>query len=210
MAVEVTLVGLSAHNTTNGQDSPIFHGLYRIQDVRTRIAELEVEAHAHISPDIGCWQTPMDGDWVHDRVCPYDEPGRECPYEVRHEASRDLARLKRRRILKPLFEHPDLANNGTNMDNNEPSFTESDILRWSSQSYPTRLEEILFPGLLVQEDWLVAQPKTTLPLMAITALVISVVLAWVAYRDWAVAWQVGGCFLALGALVCTWTYQVVD
>ena len=77
------------------------------------------------------------------------------------------------------------------------------------QHHCPKLEEVVFPGLLVQEGWLLRKPRTTLFMLASATLLLSVALAWLVFRDWATAWQVGGCCLTLEAFICTYVYQTV-
>lgn len=76
------------------------------------------------------------------------------------------------------------------------------VLQKLGEQYIPNLGDLSFPGLLIKEGWLLPHPRLTLSLLASTVLFFSVVMTWLIYHDWAVAWQVGGCFLAFITFVC--------
>lgn len=57
---------------------------------------------------------------------------------------------------------------------------------------------MVFRGLLIEDGWAFdgGMGVLCMPLAGVAALLI-VFLAWLAYRDWAIAWNVGSCLVPL-------------
>lgn len=72
----------------------------------------------------------------------------------------------------------------------------------SLENGPLNLSNLSFAGLLIKDGWLVSHPRLVLSMLAGLVLCLSVIIPWLIYGDWAVAWQVGGCFLALITFIC--------
>lgn len=216
----------------------MYIGLHRPEDVAAEISELETMDLDYFNLHFECERDSKTGTWNHHVACPADADF-ACPYESSLNASRNLAHLKRRPLLTTYFQYPELANMNTTFDDYSWDTKNRTVYRlllrdwyvaprhWNQMlvdrylstrrllqhliqgHHCPRLEELVFPGLLVQEGWLLTSPRTKLFLMATGTLLLSVALAWVTYQDWAVAWQVGNCFLALGVFLCTCIHQAV-
>ncbi|KAM0811451.1 hypothetical protein AB5N19_11807 [Seiridium cardinale] len=211
--VEVTIVGeaLQVKRKTHGAETLL--GMYRVEDPNAKISKLEQIISDHIDERLVCERNSSTGQWEHSNECCdlWDiSPDWDCPYEVRHQAKRAHSQLIRRPTLKMFFKTPELARLNDSMDDLNILISHWELLYRMDQFHCPKLAELSFPGLLIQEGWLVTKPQQTLPLVGMTLLALSGVSAWIIYKDWAVAWQVGGCFLAFVALVGAWVHNVVD
>ncbi|KAK7953034.1 hypothetical protein PG988_013728 [Apiospora saccharicola] len=214
--VEIIIVGRPVSRVLEPGASPLYMGLYRRQDPSGKIPGLEgmveeFECKARglreFDPEELCFQTVGTGEWYHGPKWHYDVDENLCETANIMKAKREIARLRQRPILKMLFQHPEMATANADLEDNDLLVCHRDILSKSQQYHKPTLGELQFPGLLIQEGWLLAQPGWTLALLASTTLVVSVALGWLVYGDWATAWQAAGCFLTLVGLFCAGVHQ---
>lgn len=84
--------------------------MHHPEDVGSRIEKLQGMDLNFTSWEFSCERDNETGLWDHDFACPTGaEDYFECDYKISFEAARELARLKRRPLLKIFLQHPELA-----------------------------------------------------------------------------------------------------
>jgi hypothetical protein len=70
------------------------------------------------------------------------------------------------------------------------------------------LGQLVFRGLHIEDSWTfdTTIPAIFMPLAAVVSVLI-VLVAWLIYGDWGVAWNVGACFIPLLTGLGSWLLQ---
>jgi hypothetical protein len=188
---------------------PTYIGMYR-PEKQANENLLPGAMDEYYDDDLTCHLDMLSGGWIHDHDCPGNMgvgPRWTCPYEDRSDAQRDLLRFQGRSLLKIIFCNPALAFGHEVMEKQGLLVSHWDLACEMEKFYCPCLGELLFPGLLIDEGWLFTNPILVLLLLTALVLFLSVLVSWLVYQDWAVAWQVAGCFLCIATLASGLIYQ---
>ncbi|KFY29419.1 hypothetical protein V493_02375 [Pseudogymnoascus sp. VKM F-4281 (FW-2241)] len=163
-----------------------------------------------------CWYDSMKGSTVHVpwncaawNCAAWEEfPVSTCPVEDFHENQKRLMRLKMEPLRTLLFQNPNMAVYNE-LDNAELVHSSKSIRdQYQGQHCPS-LGQLVFRGLHIEDGWTfdATIPAIFMPLAAVVSILI-VLIAWLVYGDWGVAWNVGACFIPLLTGLGSWLLHV--
>ncbi|KAI0124188.1 hypothetical protein BJ170DRAFT_75075 [Xylariales sp. AK1849] len=183
----------------------LFSGFYTIDAInheRKRLQEI-----------IASYETELDKTW-----CYYDSStgftkhtysesvtSPECPEQCPEAGSfhfrRELLQLNTRSFLRHAFLDPHVS--VTNNLLEDALYSHRNLLSKVDSWHHPKMGEIDFKGLLIEEGWGLDSCHVVVPLFSTVCFVMAIV-AKVIYGDWATAWQVVGCIVALVTLAWMW------
>lgn len=194
--VDISIAGMNRRNPSCSGGAAEFVGMYTKKDLQIEKKRLESVIEGYEEQEYPCPYNPCTGLVnCFDNCVSYDEDVK-CPEKVKFDAERQLENLETRHLMKHAFSHPELAHLNDYLQGEKVIYGHRDILALTNEWNCTKLREMKFRGILVEEYWKVGWQYYLLPL-ALSLSVSTVIVAKLAFGEWGTAWTVGCFFLPL-------------
>ncbi|PVH70646.1 hypothetical protein DL98DRAFT_540678 [Cadophora sp. DSE1049] len=127
-----------------------------------------------------------------------------CPVEEFYENEKRLARLMMEPLRTLLFQNPKMAVYNE-LENAVLVHSSKSIRGQYEWQHCASLGQLVFRGLHIEDGWTFDATIVAIfmPLASVVSISI-VVMAWLTYGDWGVAWNVGACFIPLLTGLWSW------
>ncbi|KFY19200.1 hypothetical protein V493_08081 [Pseudogymnoascus sp. VKM F-4281 (FW-2241)] len=130
-----------------------------------------------------------------------------CPVGKSDRIRERLTRLEMEPLRTLLLQNPKMAVYNE-LANAELVHTSRSILDQYQFRNCASLGQLVFRGLLVEDGWKFDATIAAIFMpLAVVASILIVIVAWLIYRDWGVAWNVGACFVPLLTGLGNWLFH---